>query len=173
MGQLHTQINNYCRDNNFLLIHGMRPNEGKENDKGINLNIEMSKPKINDISSIVQDGPINNVSSIIESSSIPIKSSSIPIKSSSIPIKGLDEINEPDETYDVSFCCCKGRTSSCDKGLLEFFAKTTVSFSVLSFCFISLLNKTGDAAFLSSTISLILGTYLGSQISPPPNSNRS
>ena len=147
----------------------MSTTEGKENDKGINLNIEMSKPKINDISSIVQNSsiPINNVSSIIESSSIPIKSSSVPIKS-------LDEINEPDETYDVSFCCCTGRTSSCDKGLLEFFAKTTVSFSVLSFCFISLLNKTGDAAFLSSTISLILGTYLGSQISPPPpNSNRS
>ena len=42
------------------------------------------------------------------------------------------------------------------------------------FCFISLFNKTGDAAFLSSTISLILGTYLGSQISPPPpNVNRS
>ena len=127
----------------------------------------MNKPKINDISSIVQDGPINNASSIIESRSSPQQSSSS-------PIKGLDEINEPDETYDVSFCCCKGRTSSCDKGLLEFFAKTTVSFSVLSFCFISLFNKTGDAAFLSSTISLILGTYLGSQISPPPpNVNRS
>ena len=149
---------------------GKEKKEGKENDKGINLNIEMSKPKINDISSIVQNSsiPINNVSSIIENSSIPIKDlDNNLVKSSSIPIKGLGMINEPDETYDVSFCCT-GRTSSCDKGLLEFFAKTTVSFSVLSFCFISLLNKTGDAAFLSSTISLILGTYLGSQISPPP-----
>ena len=77
-------------------------------------------------------------------------------------------LHEPDVTYDVAFCC-GGRTTSCDKGLLEFLAKTTVSFSVLSFCFISLLNNSGDSAFLSSTISLILGTYLGSQITPPKN----
>ena len=75
-------------------------------------------------------------------------------------------LHEPDETYDVAFCC-GGRTTSCDKGLLDWFAKTCVSFSVLTFCFVSLINNQGDSAFLSSTISLILGTYLGSQISPP------
>ena len=75
-------------------------------------------------------------------------------------------LHEPDETYDVAFCC-GGRTTSCDKGLLDWFAKTCVSFSVLTFCFVSLINNQGDSAFLSSTISLILGTYLGSQIAPP------
>lgn len=73
---------------------------------------------------------------------------------------------EADETYDVSFCC-GGKTTSCDKGLLDWFAKTCVSFSVLTFCFLSLINNQGDSAFLSSTISLILGTYLGSQIAAP------
>ena len=127
--------------------------ETKEKEKKINLNIEIPKPKIPDIP---------------QNSSIPIKTDIPSIVQKKLP--NNDE-NLPDETYDVSFCC-SGRTSSCDKGLLEFFAKTTVSFSVLSFCFISLLNNTGDSAFLSSTISLILGTYLGSQITPPPPNSR-
>ena len=127
--------------------------ETKEKEKQINLNIEIPKPKIPDIP---------------QNSSIPIKTDIPSIVQKKLP--NNDE-NLPDETYDVSFCC-SGRTSSCDKGLLEFFAKTTVSFSVLSFCFISLLNNTGDSAFLSSTISLILGTYLGSQITPPPPNSR-
>ena len=141
----------------------MPATETKEKEKQINLNIEIPKPKIPDIpqnSSI----PIKpDISSIVQKSNIP----SIVQK----PNNNDENINLPDETYDVSFCC-SGRTSSCDKGLLEFFAKTTVSFSVLSFCFISLLNNTGDSAFLSSTISLILGTYLGSQITPPPPNSR-
>ena len=115
--------------------------ETKEKEKQINLNIEIPKPKIPDIpqnSSI----PIKpDISSIVQKSNIP----SIVQK----PNNNDDEnINLPDETYDVSFCC-SGRTTSCDKGLLEFFAKTTVSFSVLSF--VLYLFLCGDSAFLSST----------------------
>ena len=83
----------------------------------------------------------------------------------SVAVNGKRMLHEPDESYDVKMCC--GPTTSCDKGLLEFIAKTMVSGSVLTFCFVSLLNGLGDSAFLSSTISLILGTYLGGQISPP------
>ena len=68
---------------------------------------------------------------------------------------------EPDEEYDMRMCC--GQVTSCDKGLMEFLAKTVVSLSVLSFCFIQL-SQGQQSEFASSTISLILGTYLGGKI---------
>ena len=71
---------------------------------------------------------------------------------------------EADEQYEVRMCC--GQITTCDKGLLEFLAKTLVSLSVLSFCFIQL-SKGDQSEFASSTISLILGTYLGGNIMTP------
>ena len=68
---------------------------------------------------------------------------------------------EPDEEYEMRMCC--GQVTSCDKGLMEFLAKTVVSLSVLSFCFVQL-SQGQQSEFASSTISLILGTYLGGKI---------
>ena len=68
---------------------------------------------------------------------------------------------EPDDEYQIKTCC--GPVTSCDKGLMEFLAKTVVSLSVLSFCFIQL-SQGQQSEFVSSTISLILGTYLGSSV---------
>ena len=72
---------------------------------------------------------------------------------------------EPDEEYEMRMCC--GQVTSCDKGLMEFLAKTVVSLSVLSFCFIQL-SQGQQSEFASSTISLILGTYLGSTVMAAP-----
>jgi hypothetical protein len=71
---------------------------------------------------------------------------------------------EPDIQYEARMCC--GQITTCDKGLAEFLAKTVVSLSVLSFCFIQLSNGE-QSEFASSTISLILGTYLGGNIMTP------
>jgi len=76
---------------------------------------------------------------------------------------------EADEQYEVRMCC--GQITTCDKGLLEFLAKTLVSLSVLSFCFIQLSNGE-QSEFASSTISLILGTYLGSTTMATPPKKR-
>jgi hypothetical protein len=77
---------------------------------------------------------------------------------------------EPDEEYEMRMCC--GQVTSCDKGLLEFIAKTVVSLSVLSFCFLQL-SQSKQSEFASSTVSLILGTYLGSTVmaTPPKKSD--
>ena len=76
---------------------------------------------------------------------------------------------EPDEQYEVRMCC--GQITTCDKGLLEFLAKTLVSLSVLSFCFLQL-SQSKQSEFASSTISLILGTYLGSTVMATPPKKR-
>ena len=78
---------------------------------------------------------------------------------------------EPDEEYEMRMCC--GQVTSCDKGLMEFLAKTLVSLSVLSFCFIQL-SQGQQSEFASSTISLILGTYLGATtMANPPKKKAS
>ena len=69
----------------------------------------------------------------------------------------------PDEEFELKSCC--GSMCVVDKPFLEFIAKTIVSLSVLGFCFIQLTNGQ-QSEFASSTISLILGTYLGSTSSP-------
>ena len=66
---------------------------------------------------------------------------------------------KPDEEFELKSCC--GSMCQVDKPFMEFLAKTIVSLSVLSFCFIQL-SKGSQSEFASSTISLILGTYLGS-----------
>ena len=71
---------------------------------------------------------------------------------------------QPDQEYQVKTCC--GPVTSCDKGLMEFLVKCIVSFSVLSFCFLQL-SQGLQSEFASSTISLILGTYLGSTVMSP------
>ena len=77
---------------------------------------------------------------------------------------------QPDEDFEARMCC--GQITSCDKGLCEFLAKSLVSFSVLGFCFLQL-SQGLQSEFASSTISLILGTYLGSQgvVAAPPKKN--
>ena len=72
---------------------------------------------------------------------------------------------QPDQEYQVKTCC--GPVTSCDKGLMEFLAKCIVSFSVLAFCFLQL-SQGLQSEFASSTISLILGTYLGSTVMTTP-----
>ena len=69
----------------------------------------------------------------------------------------------PDDEFELRSCC--GSMCTVDKPFLEFLAKTIVSLSVLGFCFIQLTNGQ-QSEFASSTISLILGTYLGSTSSP-------
>ena len=68
---------------------------------------------------------------------------------------------QPDEDFEMRMCC--GQVTSCDKGLMEFLAKSVVSFSVLGFCFLQL-SQGLQSEFASSTISLILGTYLGGKM---------
>ena len=65
---------------------------------------------------------------------------------------------EKDDEFEVKSCC--GSMCQVDKPFMEFLAKTLVSLSVLGFCFIQL-SKNKQSEFASSTISLILGTYLG------------
>ena len=72
----------------------------------------------------------------------------------------------PDTEFEMRMCC--GQITSCDKGLMEFLAKTVVSFSVLGFCFLQLSNGE-QSEFASSTISLVLGTYLGGKIANGPS----
>ena len=72
---------------------------------------------------------------------------------------------EPDDSFEARMCC--GQITSCDKGLMEFLAKTVVSLSVLAFCFLQL-SQGLQSEFASSTISLILGTYLGSTVMATP-----
>ena len=68
----------------------------------------------------------------------------------------------PDEQWD---CLCM----RCDKELLEHLTKVLISGSVLSFCMLMLWTQNGDSAFYSSTISLILGTFLGTQMTQSKN----
>ena len=76
---------------------------------------------------------------------------------------------EPDEEFSVKSCC--GSNCLVDKPFLEFLAKTVVSLSVLGFCFLQL-SQAKQSEFASSTISLILGTYLGSTVSSNNNNNK-
>jgi len=76
---------------------------------------------------------------------------------------GKKLLYEPDEEFELKSCC--GSVCSVDKSYLEFLAKTIVSLSVLGFCFLQL-SQSKQSEFASSTISLILGTYLGSTNSP-------
>ena len=78
-----------------------------------------------------------------------------------VPPKPKVLLHEPDESFDVTFCCARGNRTSCDKALLEWFAKTLVSGSVLTFCFWQLANNNGSSEYYTSSISLIIGTYLG------------
>ena len=73
---------------------------------------------------------------------------------------------KPDDEFTVKSCC--GSMCNVDKPFMEFLAKTTVSLSVLAFCFMQL-SQSKQSEFASSTISLILGTYLGSTVSATNN----
>ena len=92
-----------------------------------------------------------------EETKIAIKSPPVVI----VPPKPKVLLHEPDESFDVTFCCARGNRTSCDKALLEWFAKTLVSGSVLTFCFWQLANNNGSSEYYTSSISLIIGTYLG------------
>ena len=70
-------------------------------------------------------------------------------------------LHEPDETFDVTFCCARGNRTSCDKGLLRWCAKTLVSGAVLSFCFYRLSNSSESSEYYTSMVSLIVGNYIG------------
>ena len=78
-------------------------------------------------------------------------------------VDGKRMLYEPDQEFEMKSCC--GSICTVDKPLLEFISKTIVSLSVLTFCFIQL-SKGSQSEFASSTISLILGTYLGGNINP-------
>ena len=64
---------------------------------------------------------------------------------------------------DVEWNCCG--CLSCDKDLIVYLSRVLISSSVLAFCMIQLANGKGDNAFYSSTLSLILGAFLGAQSS--------
>lgn len=90
---------------------------------------------------------------------IPIKKELKQIESGVFQHPDGNLLYKPDDEFEMRTCC--GNVTSCDKPLMEFLAKTVVSLSVLTFCFIQL-SKGSQSEFASSTISLILGTYLGS-----------
>ena len=79
-------------------------------------------------------------------------------------------LHEPDQEFQIRTCC--GPTTSCDKPLMEFMARFLISTSVLGFCFIQLSRGAGDSSYLSATISLILGTFLGNTPMPPAKKDR-
>lgn len=99
----------------------------------------------------------NDIETAIENKEINIKK-----KSSGVYHDGKKLLYEADEEFELRSCC--GSMCTVDKPFLEFLAKTIVSLSVLGFCFIQL-SKGSQSEFASSTISLILGTYLGSHAS--------
>ena len=68
---------------------------------------------------------------------------------------------EPDETWESG--CLKA-----DKEMVRFLAKCLFSGAVLGFSFFQLTQDGVDQAYYSSTVSLILGTFLGSSASAPP-----
>ena len=86
-----------------------------------------------------------------------------------IMVDGKRKLYEPDEGFEMRSCC--GSMCQVDKPFLEFMAKTIVALSVLIFCFIQL-SKGSQSGFASSTISLILGTYLGGVSSNKPNKDK-
>ena len=55
-------------------------------------------------------------------------------------------------------CCLR-----CDRDIVVYLGKMCVSISVLTFCFLMLQNTANDAAYYTSTISLLLGHFLGEQ----------
>lgn len=71
---------------------------------------------------------------------------------------------KPDSKFD---CLCL----SCDKELIVHLTKLLISSTVLLFSMVMLWYKNGDSAFYSSTISLILGTFLGTQMNQNNNNN--
>jgi len=72
----------------------------------------------------------------------------------------------PDEEWNCCGCM------NCDKDLIIHLTKVGISSAVLGFCMVMLMNAKGDSAFYSSTISLILGTFLGSQVNTQSNNNK-
>ena len=71
---------------------------------------------------------------------------------------------EPDDEFQMRTCC--GQISSCDKPLCTFLARFVISSVVLGFSMVMLVQGEGDSAFYSSTVSLILGTYLSESSTP-------
>tara|TARA_R110002020_G_scaffold76415_3_gene193678 strand:+ start:271 stop:618 length:348 start_codon:yes stop_codon:yes gene_type:complete len=69
---------------------------------------------------------------------------------------GKKYLYEQDETWD---CLCL----KCDKDFILHLTRVIISGSVLAFCMIQLAAGQGDNAFYSSTLSLILGAFLGAQ----------
>ena len=53
-----------------------------------------------------------------------------------------------------------------DKDFVRYLGKLVVSGAVLAFSFVQLTREGVDVAYYSSTVSLILGTYLGSASAP-------
>ena len=79
-------------------------------------------------------------------------------KKNSVIIDGKRMLHEPDEEY--KSCCF-----DCDKELVLYIGKMTISMSVLGFSFLMLQNPANDVAFYTSTISLLLGHFLNNPIS--------
>lgn len=48
-----------------------------------------------------------------------------------------------------------------DKEFVRYIGKVAISSAVMCFCFAQLVQGHGDSAYYSSTVSLILGTFLG------------
>ncbi len=83
-------------------------------------------------------------------------------KEDHVVVDGKKYQYEADEEFELRSCC--GSNCLVDKEFMQFLAKTVVSLSVLGFCFLQL-SQSKQSEFASSTISLILGTYLGSAVS--------
>jgi len=70
---------------------------------------------------------------------------------------GKKYLYAPDEEF--KSCCM-----SCDKELVLYIGKMTISISVLLFSFYMLQDKDNDVAYYTSTLSLLLGHFLNNSI---------
>lgn len=91
------------------------------------------------------------------------KKSTSPKTKKQIELKEIElKVNEIDfEHNNLYRCCCNKKT---DKRILEYFAKTTISFSVLIFSFyqISVIDDPCNnmMSFYTGLVSLIIGTFI-------------
>ena len=78
---------------------------------------------------------------------------------------GKKYLYEPDEEF--KSCCM-----TCDKELVLYIGKMSISISVLLFSFYMLQNPENDVAYYTSTLSLLLGHFLNNSIKNSNNNEK-
>ena len=78
---------------------------------------------------------------------------------------GKKYLYEPDEEF--KSCCM-----TCDKELVLYIGKMSISISVLLFSFYMLQNPENDVSYYTSTLSLLLGHFLNNSIKSSNNNEK-